>query len=66
MISELKDIMIKLESLSDEDQKQIAIWLIEELKWEELFKKSQDQLSGLAEEAIQEYKAGKTTSFDDL
>jgi hypothetical protein len=41
-----------LEYLSDDE---------EERRWEEAFARSQDLLARLAEEAIREYRAGKTT-----
>ena len=64
MINEFKKIMMKPESLPDHNQ--VAALLTEELKWEESFKISQDQLSILAEAASIAYEEGKTISFDDL
>ena len=64
MVAELKEVISKVEKLQDEEQKQIAKLLGEELQWETTFQNTQDQLSNLAQEALAEYKAGKTTNED--
>ena len=64
MVAELKEVLSKVEKLQDEEQKQIAKLLGEELQWETTFQNTQDQLSNLAQEALAEYKAGKTTNED--
>jgi K+/H+ antiporter YhaU regulatory subunit KhtT len=64
MVEELKEVISKVEQLHDEEQKQIAKLLGEELKWETTFQTTQDQLSNLAQEALAEYKAGKTKNED--
>lgn len=62
----------KAEKLSTEMQDALAAqWLADiedELKWDESFKNSQDTLAKLADEALEEYKAGKTKEmgFDEL
>ena len=62
----------KLAKLSQNMQDEIAQQLLEdiegELRWDETFKKSQKQLAKLAEEALKEFKAGKTKKmgFDEL
>jgi len=48
MIAELKEVMSKVEKLDNEEQKQ----------------NSESQLSNLAQEALSEYKAGKTKQAD--
>ncbi len=54
--------------LSDIQQNMIARWLLDELlaekKWESLFANSEDVLANLADEALKEHRAGKTTPLD--
>ena len=54
--------------LSEEEQDAIATLIMEELaserKWAEAFSKSQDELAKLAEEALEEFKQGKTKPWD--
>ena len=38
--------------------------MLDELRWSEAFSKSQRQLEQLADEAIAEFRAGKTTPLD--
>jgi K+/H+ antiporter YhaU regulatory subunit KhtT len=64
MIEELKEVISKVEQLHDDEQKQIAKLLDEELQWETTFQNTQDQLSNFAQEALAEYKAGKTKNED--
>lgn len=64
MVTELKEIISTIEKLKDEDQKQIAKMLADELNWDNTLKNSQDKLNNLAQEAIAEYKAGKTNQTD--
>jgi len=58
--------------LPEHDQDAIAELVLAELaseeRWSELFKGSQDVLAGLAEEALADYRAGKTKPLnpDDL
>ena len=58
--------------LPERDQDAIAEIVLAELaseeRWNELFEKSQDALAELAEEALAEYRAGKTKplNVDDL
>ena len=64
MVAELKEAISKVEQLQEEEQKQIAKLLGEELQWDTTFKQTQEQLSTLALEALAEYKAGKTKNED--
>jgi K+/H+ antiporter YhaU regulatory subunit KhtT len=64
MVTELKDVISRVEQLDNEEQKQIAKLLEDEIKWESTLQTSQSQLSNLANEAIAEYKAGKTKQGD--
>jgi hypothetical protein len=64
MISELKAAFEKAGALSDADQRVIAELIMDELNWDQTFKKSQKQLSSLAGEAVEEYKKGATKPLD--
>lgn len=64
MVTELKEVISSLEKLKDEEQREIAKILKDEISWEATFKNSQEELSNLANEALQEYKAGKTRQTD--
>jgi hypothetical protein len=50
--------------LPTDDQDAFAAWILVELRseqrWNELFAQSQDKLAKMADEALAEYKAGKT------
>ncbi|MEJ7677932.1 MAG: hypothetical protein WKG06_08730 [Segetibacter sp.] len=58
MIAELKEVISKVEQLDNEEQKQIAKLLEDEIKWESTLQNTQSELSTLAQEALSEYKAG--------
>lgn len=60
MITELKEVIAKVEQLKDEDQRQIAKMLNEEIGWDTTLKNSKGHLSKLAQEALNEHKSGKT------
>ena len=64
MVSELKDVMSTLEQLNDDEQREIAKMLSDGMKWDSTLQSSQEKLSNLAQEALQEYKAGKTQQTD--
>ena len=61
LTKELKEAISKVEQLKDEDQKAIAKLLEEELQWSKTFESSQTPLSNLANEALDEYRRGKTS-----
>ena len=54
--------------LTDIEQNILAKWLLAELtserRWNELFAKSGDLLKQLAEEALEDYRQGKTELLD--
>ncbi len=54
--------------LDEQEQNELATWILEELKseqrWQGLFEKSEDILSQLADEALAEFRAGKTQELD--
>jgi hypothetical protein len=64
MTEELKKAINKVEKLPDEKQNYIAELILDEIKWDYTFQSSLDKLSTLAEEALLEYKAGKTKPLD--
>ncbi len=64
MVTELKDVLKKVETLHEDEQKQIAHLLQQELLWDNTFKNTQTQLGLLADEALKEFRNGKTTQTD--
>ena len=60
--------MNHVNALPPEEQDAVASLILEEIesekRWDELFADSQERLARLAEEAIAEYKAGKTKPLD--
>lgn len=55
--------------LPTEQQEALAALILEEMasetKWDELFARSQDKLAQMAQEALKEYRDGKTRPFED-
>jgi hypothetical protein len=68
MNSKLKEVIDAVCRLSDKDQEELAYVILEELeseaKWQALFEASKPQLKRLAEEADEEYRAGRTEPLD--
>jgi hypothetical protein len=68
MTALLQKALSQVDALPPEEQDALASLILEEMKsekrWDELFASSQGELSRLAQEAITEYKAGKTTPLD--
>jgi aspartate/glutamate racemase len=64
MVQELKEVLSKVEQLKDDEQREIAKLLQQEVSWDDSLNESQDLLSQLADEAIQDHKAGRTTKTD--
>lgn len=58
----------KAKKLNKEEQDALATILLEELedesRWQKAFAKSQDQLGKLADEALAEFRAGKTEKMN--
>ena len=56
--------------LPQEAQDMLAKMLLEDLaaegKWDETFAKSRDELARLADEALAEYRAGKTKKLEEI
>ncbi len=64
MIAELKKVISTIEKLKDEEQREIAKMLTDEMNWDTTLQNSQDKLNNLAQDALDEYKAGKTKQTD--
>lgn len=68
MTRALETVIAKLSSLAPADQERIAKWLMAELAdeegWGQRFAQSADELSDMADEALAEFDAGKTTALD--
>jgi hypothetical protein len=60
MMPELKAAIDKVEQLPEEEQLVIARMIEAEMQWDQTLRNTQDVLSALANEALEEYKAGKT------
>jgi len=64
----LEKAFIEAAKLSDQEQDAFGVWLLEELaseqRWDELFAKSSPKLESMANEALAEYRAGKTQPLD--
>ncbi|MGN6603811.1 MAG: hypothetical protein ACTHK8_15255 [Ginsengibacter sp.] len=60
MVTELKKVITKVEKLNNEEQKQIARMIEEEISWNATLANNKDQLKKLAQEGIEEYRSGKT------
>ena len=60
--------ILEIKGLSNDEQDAIAAVLMAELaserQWERAFDSSPEQLSSLANEALDEYRAGKTEPFE--
>lgn len=64
MVTELKEVLQKVEQLKEDEQRAIANLLQQEIAWEASFEVSQEQLNKLANEALHEYRSGKTKQTD--
>lgn len=67
-MTQLELAISEIQKLPPADQNEFAAWILEELRsekrWKELFTKSSDMLSALADEALVEHKAKKTKKLD--
>ena len=63
MIDELKKAIEKAKKLTKNEQQIMAQLILDEINWDQTLKDSQQQLSSLAQEALEEYKNGKTKPF---
>ena len=68
MTKALKKAFEAASRLPDADQDELAAAIIEELeadeRWEAAFARSQNALERLADEALEEYRAGRTEPID--
>ncbi len=64
MVVELKEVISTIEKLEEEEQREIAKMLNDEMNWDTTLQNSQEKLDNLAKEALDEYKAGKTKQTD--
>ena len=68
MTKRLEQAFAEASKLSKEEQDALARWLLEELaseqRWQKAFSSSQDRVAELADEALDEYREGKTRSLD--
>lgn len=64
----LEKAISEIKKLSNDEQDAIAAFLLAELaserQWERAFDSSAEQLSSLADEALDEFRAGKTEPFE--
>ena len=64
----LQKVIAETAKLPDAEQEAFAAFMLAELeserRWDELFSQSQDLLARMAEEARQEYRAGRTKPLD--
>ena len=64
----LKKAFERAEALPCDEQDAVARWLLEELasekRWSEAFAASQGRLAELANEALEEHRAGRTEPLD--
>ncbi len=67
-MTQLEIAFAEIQKLPPADQNEFVTWILEELRsekrWAELFAKSSDMLSHLADEALAEHKAKKTKKLD--
>lgn len=67
-MTKLEKAFAEASKLPPEEQDLLAAWILEELasekRWREAFEKSAVELSKLAGEALEEYRAGRTQELD--
>ena len=68
MTSLLEKAFAEASKLSQEEQDVLAQWILAEIesenRWDELFAKSGDMLSKLADDALAEFRRGETQELD--
>jgi hypothetical protein len=64
----LQQAVLEVSRLPEAEQEAVGAWILAELeserRWDDLFARSPDLLSEMAEEAVQEDRAGLTKPFD--
>ena len=66
MTAQLQSAINKIESLPESEQNALALLILQEIQWDKSFEQSQDMLSKMADEALAEFKQGKTDTFNSL
>ncbi|MEX0968055.1 MAG: hypothetical protein WD077_12505 [Bacteroidia bacterium] len=61
---EFEQIIKKVGLLPEDQQKALARMIEEELRWDETIKNTQSELAELAEDALAEYRSGRTKKGD--
>lgn len=64
MTTKLQEALSQLDKLPSQVQDEMADMILDEITWQRTFDQSQNKLSNLAQEALSEYKSGKTKSQD--
>jgi len=64
MIESMQTTINKIEKLPESEQKKLATLIEEELKWQEIESSASAELDQFVDEAISEYKSGKTLDSD--
>ncbi len=64
MTNLLDEAVKQISQLSDLEQDEIAKMILDELNWKKSFLTSQTQLGIMADEALRDYKEGKTTPLE--
>jgi len=64
MVKELKEAIEKAERLPESEQQALASLILSEIEWENSFVNSQDKLSSMANEALSDYKKGKSKPLE--
>ena len=64
----LQEAVCEIKLLPDKEQNAMAALILEELaserRWDESFRRSQDQLAKLGDKALAEFRTGKTEELD--
>jgi hypothetical protein len=68
MTKSLQEAFEKASQLPPDEQEAFGAWMLQELdseqRWDDVFSRSPDLLSKLADEALAEHRAGKTKPLD--
>ncbi len=65
MTAALENAVSQLSKLTEEEQDRLAELLLQELAWIVAFIRSQNQLAWLADEALNEWKQGRTKPMNE-
>jgi len=59
----LEEAIQKAKLMPEKEQNNIAAFILDEVAWDNAFGKSKDKLSALANKALNDHKAGKSTDL---